>query len=137
MINRRELIASGIAVSLAAQNSAAKLAGFAANNGAEPALHFLADAGLIEARAAADAAAASGANVVWLGNDLTPVYEWLDLALRPAPFAIAGLTSAHDFFVLERIAWDRNLRTIEQRALAAGANRIAAVEWRLEPRSRR
>jgi hypothetical protein len=137
MINRREVIASGIAVSLVAQSSAARLAGLAADDGARPVLHFLADAGLTEARAAADAAAAGGASIVWLGNDLTPVYEWLDLALRPAPFAIAGMTSAHEFFVLERLAWDRNLRTVERRALMAGGNRIAAVEWRLEPRNRR
>ena len=67
--------------------------------------------------------------MLWLGTDVTPVYTRLDLELRPAPFAVAGLTSAHHLFVLERLGWDRGLRTVRR----TGSGTM--IDWRLEPRN--
>jgi len=142
MINRRELIASTVALSVAAQASAARTAAPASggtvrsagptrptSQGIEsPAKYFVASRDLPDAHAAARATEALGATVVWLGADVTPVYTRLDLELRSAPCAVAGLTSAHHLFVLERLGWDRGLRTARRTELGT------MVEWRLEPR---
>jgi hypothetical protein len=122
MVNRRELLATSIALSLVARAQGA--------NGPS-ATHFIAATGLVKARAAAQAAAASGAEIIWLGSDLTPVYTWLDTALRRAPFALAGLTTSHDFFIIERLAFDRGLRTVRRTELGT------ALEWQLEPRPKK
>jgi hypothetical protein len=139
MVNRRELLATTIALSLAARAQGASgpsasgpaASGPAASSvspGGPAAPHFIAATDLVEARAAAQAAAASGAEVVWLGSDLTPVYAWLDTSLRRAPFTVAGLTTSHDFFIIERLAFDRGLRAVQRTGLGT------ALAWRLEPR---
>lgn len=145
MLNRRELIASTVALSVATQAAPARSAADAAGRAAAigptvpanhgPARYFIASRDLPEAHPAARAAEARGATVVWLGTDVTPVYTRLDLALRPAPFAVAGLTSAHQLFVLERLGWDRGLRTVRRDA-SIDAHGVSVVEWRLEPRAR-
>ena len=157
MLNRREIIASSVVLTLTAPGAAARLTGGALpSTAASPSAalpsaeglhvpHFVAASGLAEARDAAARAAAQGARIVWIGRDLTPAYSWLDLALRTQPFAVTGVTSAHDFFVLERLAWDRGLYTVSRRALGSGPDsatlpdtkRTAVIEWRLEPRMRR
>ena len=125
MLNRRELIASTVALTVASQAAAARTvapmsAGSAGAAGIDapltegPARYFIASLDLPDARPAARAAEARGATVLWLGTDVTPVYTRLDLELRPAPFAVAGLTSAHHLFVLERLGWDRGLRTVRR-----------------------
>jgi hypothetical protein len=120
MLNRRQLLVTSVALPLAV----------CAEGAASPAAAgpFVAAAGLDEARAAAQAAAAAGAQIVWLGSDITPVYTWLDTSLRRAPFGLAGVTTAHDFFVIERLAWDRGMRTVER------VERGTVVAWRLAPR---
>jgi len=127
MLNRRELIVSTVALSVAAQAGALSAAAPVHNS---PARYFIASRDLAAAHPAARAAEARGATVIWIGTDVTPVYTRLDLELRPAPFAVAGLTSNHHLFVLERLGWDRGLRTVRRAELGA------AVEWRLEPRAR-
>jgi hypothetical protein len=144
MLNRRELLAASVALSLTAQDAAARLTGPAPAASVRPVTHFIATRALAEAEHAAQAAALRGANIVWLGADLTPVYTWLDLELRRTPFAVAGMTSAHDF-VVERLAWDRGLRTVRRQALTTGAppaagrgfdtGRAAILDWRLEPQA--
>jgi hypothetical protein len=146
MLNRRELLAASVALSLTAQDAAARLNGTVPATSVRAVTHFIATRGLAESEHAAQAAALRGANIVWLGADLTPVYAWLDLALRRTPFAVAGMTSAHDFFVLERLAWDRGLHTVRRQALTTGAAHAAArdfvtdraviLDWLLEPRAR-
>lgn len=141
MLNRRELIANTVGLSLAATGIAARPtaraeAGVAGtgealrNLEAIPVGIFVASSELPAARLAAQEAQARGADILWLDADVTPVYTRLDLALRSAAFAIAGLTSAHHLFVLERLGWDRGLRTVRRSELGA------AVAWRLEPRLR-
>ncbi len=124
MLNRRELIASTVALSVAAQAVARPTP----NTSDDPTRYFIASRDLAAAHRAARVAEASGATVIWIGADVTPVYTRLDLELRPAPFAVAGLTTSHHLFVLERLGWDRGLRTVRRAELGT------AVEWRLEPR---
>lgn len=131
MLNRRELIATSVALGLTAQRAVGRPAEGAA--GAPPVAQFVAAADLIEARLDAEAAARQGAAVVWIGRDLTPAYEQLDLAWRRAPIAVAGLTTGRDFFVLERLAWDRGLRTV-RREESVDPHGVAVVAWRLESR---
>jgi len=137
MINRRELIASTVGLSLAATGAAARTAAPAEAGPAGMATRgkpqsvpriFVAERDLPAARLAAQEAEARGAEIVWLDANVTPVYTRLDLAFRPAGFTVAGLTSAHHLFVLERLGWDRGLRTVRRAELGT------AVEWRLEPR---
>ena len=87
------------------------------------------------AHPAASAAEACGAAVIWVGADVTPAYTRLDLELRPLPFAVAGLTSAHHLFVLERLGWDRGLRTV-RRDESVDRQGAIVVAWQLEPRAR-
>lgn len=120
MIKRREVLASGIAVSLLSRITAAAIA--PPDTGIVPAPNpaatsagrrfFIAALQLAESRAAAAAAVRAGALSRSLAADVTPVYEWLDVALRSERFSIAGLSSAQAFFVIERLAWDRGLRTV-------------------------
>ena len=140
MLNRRELIATSVALTLTAPGAGARSSNAAAvtswrepGNEARPVAQFVAAANLAAARLEAEAAARQGATVVWIGSDLTPAYEQLDLAWRRAPVAVAGLTSTHDFFVLERLAWDRDLRTV-RREVSVDPHGISVVAWRLEPR---
>ena len=156
MLNRRELIASSVALSLTAPGAAARLTAGALPTAASPSMalpsaeglhvpHFVAASALTEARDAAARAAAQGAHIIWIGRDVTPAYSWLDLALRTQSFAVAGVTSVHDFFPLERLAWDRGLSTVSRRtpgsdpdsAALPDTQRTAVIEWRLEPRMRR
>jgi hypothetical protein len=152
MLNRRELIASTVALSVTmpmAARSAAAVSGGATGPteqlNEQPARYFVASRDLPGAQTAAIEAEAHGATVLWLDADVTPVYTRLDLALRPAPFAVAGLTSAHHLFVLERLGWDRGLRTVRRQEMTgarrtgreAGGAHGTAIEWRLEPRARR
>jgi hypothetical protein len=112
MINRREVIASGLAVSFLARTSAASLAGAPPTGSHEAVAFFAADERFAAARAAARAAASRGAATQSLGADVTALYESLDLAWRTFPFAVSGLTTTNALFVIERLAWDRGLRTV-------------------------
>lgn len=112
MINRRDVIASGLAVSLLARSSAASIAGAAPAAGTATVQRFVADVRFPEARAAARAAGNRGAAIQSLAEDVTPLYESLAAAWRSAPFALAGLTTKNAFFVIERLAWERGLRTV-------------------------
>jgi hypothetical protein len=109
MINRREIMASGLAVTLLARTSAAAIPTTATGSGR---FIFVADESLAEARAAARSARALGAATRFMATDVTPVYLWLDETLRKAPAAVAGLSTWHAPFLLERLGWDRGLRTI-------------------------
>jgi len=108
MINRRELVASGVAATLLTQVS---LASVRAGSEGAPSV-FVSDDRKPEARAAAREAATLGVDTLPLGTDVTAVYEWLDLSLRQSPLTVAGLTTPHALFVIERLAWDRDLRTV-------------------------
>lgn len=111
-MNRRELMASGIAATLVARGSAAAVSVAApAAAGARRPL-FLADQRFGDAQVATVAAEAAGAPIHRFGADVTPVYEWLDLRLRSGPAPVAGIATPHALFVLERLAWDRGLRTV-------------------------
>ena len=140
MLNRRELIVTSVALTLTAPKAGGRSAdAAAAASGREPGTadipvaQFVAAADLVAARLDAEAAARKGAAVVWIGSNLTPAYAQLDLAWRRAPVAVAGLTTAHDFFVLERLAWDRGLRTV-RREVSVDPRGISVVAWRLESR---
>lgn len=111
MIGRREAIASGLAVSLLARSSATRAFGALSATG-RVASDFVADERFGEAREAASAAEAGGATVRLLADDITRLYQSLDLGWRSAPFAIAGLTAGNVSFVIERLAWARGLRTV-------------------------
>jgi hypothetical protein len=112
MIRRREFVASGLAVSFLSRAAAAGLAGPAPTAKTRTVPPFVADQRFLEARVAARAAEARGAAIRWLAEDVTAVYEWLDLAMRAAPFAISGMTSGNALFLIERLAWEHGLRTV-------------------------
>ncbi len=111
MINRREIMASGLALTMLGRRSAAQAGTSGQESAAGAVPVFIADARFAQARAAARTAAARGAAIRFTNGDITPVYEYLDLALRETTFAISGLTSQNALFVLERLGWDRGLRT--------------------------
>lgn len=112
MINRREVIASGFAVSILARASAASLSVPESSEGWLRVPYFVADERFSEAREAARAAAAGGGlSTMTLAADVTAVYESLDRAWRSAQFAVSGMTTSAALFVLERLAWERGLRT--------------------------
>lgn len=116
MVNRREVIASGLGVSLlagtgAAGAAAAGLIGEGSARTLPGVAMFIAEERIAAARHAARAAASKGASVRLVGEDVTALYEWLALQWRGTPFPVAGLTSPTTLFVLERLAWDHGLRT--------------------------
>jgi hypothetical protein len=112
MINRREVIASGLAVSILARTSAAGLSTREPSAESLRVPCFVADERFSEACEAARAAAAGGvASTMTLGADVTAMYESLDQAWRTAKFAVSGMTTSAALFVLERLAWDHGLRT--------------------------
>src|SRR5690606_33719600 len=110
MINRREVIASGLAASVLAA-AAPSLAGSAGMSSARAVRLFVADSRIPESAVAARAAELRGAAIGAVPGDVTRLYESLDLAWRRAPFAVAGLTTKSTLFVIERLAWERGLRT--------------------------
>jgi len=112
MINRREIMVSGMAVTLLSRSATAAIP--TADGVTRPTGRsvFIADLRNPAGRAAAGAAAALGASVRALEDDVTPIYQWLDLSLRTAPLTVAGLATANACFAIERLAWDRGLRTI-------------------------
>lgn len=112
MINRRQVIASGAAASFLAGTLGASLAGASAERRYAARPWFIMDERFAESHAAARAADRRGAIVRPVGPDVTDVYESLDLAWRSFPFAVAGLTAPSALFVIERLAWDRGLRTV-------------------------
>lgn len=109
-INRREVIASGFALSLLAPGTATSR--FVAGQRGQPAAlhHFVADGFDAAALAAAEAAASQGAAVMLTGADLTPVYNALDDVWRRALSPVAGVTTTSTAFVLERLALHHHLR---------------------------
>jgi hypothetical protein len=113
MINRRELIVSGLAVSvLARASSAAALSSpAAAPSDRLPVRYFVADERFREALETSRAAAGSGTAILTFSADVTGLYESLDLAWRSARFAVSGMTTPGALFVLERLAWDHGFRT--------------------------
>jgi hypothetical protein len=119
MINRREVMASGAAMLLArGALAAASPGGHAADGPAR--FVFVADERAPAARAAARAATdaswrpTNDRGTVYrpFASDITPIYDWLDLHLRATPASVAGVTTARSLFPIERLAWDRGLRTI-------------------------
>lgn len=131
MVTRRKVIVAAMASPFVAPWAAsfpaapvARTDGAGAARGREQRVTiFVADGHHPEARIAARAAAGFGAQPHIVLDDITAVYESLDLALRQAPFAVAGLTTPNALFVLERLAWERGLRTLfrgEHRLLGPG-----------------
>ena len=110
MIRRRTVLASSIAVPVAAQ--AASLGAHIAG-GDVPKPRYCVIAERFSA-AAQPVVAAGGADAYVLSfeSDLTPVYDVLDRHLAIESFTIAGLTSSNDLFVLERLGLDRGLKTV-------------------------
>ena len=112
MVNRREVVVSGLAVSILARTSAASLSSSDSSSTEWlPVQYFVADERFREAREASRAAARSGTALMTFSADVTALYESLDLAWRSARFAVSGMTTPAGLFVLERLAWDRGLRT--------------------------
>ena len=109
MISRREVLASGAALSVLTQTSAAGVGTLRGQNGNTI---FIADRDVAESRIAAAAATTSGAEAVEFMSDVTPAYDKLDVRLRESPKFVAGLATPQALFALERLAWDRGLRTI-------------------------
>jgi hypothetical protein len=111
MIGRREFLASGFAASLFVHPSTAAVArGVAARS--PSAQQFVADHRFPEARSASRAAALHGVALRPVPDDITGLYQWLDVSMRADPFPIAGITTGNTLFVIERVAWERGLRTV-------------------------
>lgn len=153
-LNRRELLASGFALSLL---------GIATSRFAPPRRgqrqglrYFVAESRDATALAAGEEAAAQGAAVILAGIDVTAIYVALDDLWRKAPDAVAGMTTASTAFVLERLALHHGLRLAYRgehrnpswletaydrpralRALApprSAADRAALVSWLFAPK---
>jgi hypothetical protein len=124
MINRRELMASGVAATLLAPLSLASVR--AGSQGACSV--FVSDERIPEAMAAAHESETLGATTLPLGTDVTAIYEWLDLSLREAPKGVAGLTTSNALFVIERLAWDRGLRTVYRGMHQRVLGRLSSLE---------
>lgn len=128
MIRRRDFIAYGITSGLLAtllHPPASASGSFDAATGSRcPAgLRFIADRRSKIALDAARRAALHGAMVDLIGDDITRLYQRLDLALSSSPFPIAGVTSGNALFVIERLAWERGLRTVfRARHVTAGGH---------------
>ncbi|MFO7285651.1 MAG: hypothetical protein C0P79_002260 [Gammaproteobacteria bacterium] len=118
MIDRREVLAAGLTVSLLTCTKAVGAAGAAPR----PTPLFVADERFAEARAAASAAARKGAAVHAISDDLTALYDRLDRAWREHPFPVAGLTTSSALFVIERLAADRGSRTVYRGIHRRGAD---------------
>lgn len=116
MISRREALAAGLTAPLLALPIAATSATRSERRAARGAPLFVADDRFVEARAAARAASKRGATIHTVSDDLTPLYDRLDRIWREHPFAVAGLTTATTFFVIERLAADRGLKTVHRLA---------------------
>ncbi|HEY5565777.1 MAG TPA: hypothetical protein VIM81_00845 [Gammaproteobacteria bacterium] len=111
MITRREVIGSGLAVSMLARTSVASVSSADSQANWLPVPYFVADERFGAAHEASHAAAGSGAAIMTFPGDVTALYESLDLAWRSARFAVSGMTTTAALFVLERLAWERGLRT--------------------------
>jgi hypothetical protein len=115
MTNRRDLFKAGFGLGTLALPLAART-GLAAT--AEPAGRLWLDRFVFDERhAAAVAAGASarrqGTRVHAIRGDVTSLWvDHLERVWREEPVAIAGLTTEDAFFVIERLAWDRELRTV-------------------------
>lgn len=115
MTNRREIFKASIGLGTLALPLAART-GLAAS--LEPAGRLWLDRFVYDDRHAA--AAAAGERARRLGTRVHPIrgdvtelwYAHLDRVWRSGPVAIAGLTTEDAFFVLERLGWDRELRTV-------------------------
>lgn len=111
MITRREIMASGIAVTLLARASAAAAVSTAGADAQPQRRVFVAEAGIPDAVAATRTATGPGVVPLSFESDVTRVYEWLDVELRTARVLVGGLTTPQALFAIERLAWDRGLRT--------------------------
>lgn len=115
MTNRRDVFKAGLGFGTLALPLAART-GLAAT--AEPAGRLWLDRFVFDDRHAASVAAGAsarrhGTRVHAIRGDVTPLwYGHLDRVWREEPVAIAGLTTEDAFFVIERLAWDRELRTV-------------------------
>lgn len=115
MTNRRDLFKAGLGLSTLALPLAART-GLAAT--AEPPARLWLDRFVYDERHAAAVAAGErarrhGTRVHAIRGDVTSLwYQHLDRVWREEPVAIAGLTTEDTFFVLERLGWDRELRTV-------------------------
>jgi hypothetical protein len=115
MANRRDLFKAGFGLGTLALPIAART-GLAAT--AEPAGRLWLDRFVFDERHAAAVAAGEsarrhGTRVHAIRGDVTQLwYGHLERIWREEPVAIAGLTTEDAFFVIERLAWDRELRTV-------------------------
>jgi hypothetical protein len=109
MPNRRDVLRAGAA--LPALSFASALAA------AEPAVlkleRFIFDVRFAESGAIAEHIEHGGVHLSPIADDLMTLwYDELDLAWRKAPMALAGVTLADAFFVLETFALDRNMHVV-------------------------
>jgi len=123
-MNRREFLQTA-----AAALSAAPLAGRAAFADGRGALAFDAvifDARHAEARDFGARAALLGVPMRAIEGDITEVWQNELLPLwRNAPAAIAGLTERPALFLLERLAWEHDLRVVFEAEHASDAHAVA------------
>ena len=83
--------------------------------------------------AAARAFAAGRTRVAWIDGDISDLwYRTLDPLWR-TPVAVAGMTDYGAFFCLERLAWDRGLRTARKTG-HRGGDAPLLIEWMFAPR---
>jgi hypothetical protein len=114
MINRRQFVQSGVALSVVSLPALCPSPG--AVFAAAPTLrleHFVFDNRFAFAVAVAQHAARAGVPSAETSGDLTMLwYDRLDLEWRRAPAALAGVTTRPGLFVLETLAADHGMRVI-------------------------
>lgn len=132
-LQRREFLAgAGAAASAWAGLGAAGLARAAA---ALPPHLIVADKRFAAARAFA-AEAAWSTPIAWIDGDVSDLwYRTLDPMWRRAPVSIAGMTEYGAFFYIERLAWDRGLRTTRKTEHRHDGARL--IGWRFAPKPKR
>lgn len=110
MTSRREVLKACAALPLASAPLASALGAASAALALE---RFVFDVRFAESGAIGEHVGSLGVPLAPIADDLMTLwYDELDLAWRKAPMALAGVTLADAFFVLETFALDRNMHVV-------------------------
>jgi hypothetical protein len=116
MANRRQFIASGLALSAVSSRAISALSATPGTTEATPFLRlerFVVDNRFAEAVEMGRPLASRGTPVSEFAGDLTGLWlDDLDARWKKEPAALAGITTGHGLFVLETLAADRGMRVV-------------------------
>ena len=126
--DRRDVLITGGAAAVFAAAPAAAASSLAVRH------IVIADTRFAASSAFAEAAAKSGARIVWTEGDITDFWrDELDLLWRHQKASLSGLTAQPTFFYLERLAMDRGMRAVFRQEVRQAESR-PLVAWRIAPK---